>query len=42
MKETAIPKYQAVHDEILNALMAGHYSIGTGSRPKTYCPKPLT
>ena len=29
MKETAIPKYQAVHDEILTRLMAGHYSIGT-------------
>lgn len=29
MKETAIPKYQAVHDELLSRLMAGHYSIGT-------------
>ncbi|MEP2531493.1 GntR family transcriptional regulator [Shimia sp.] len=29
MKDTGIPKYQAVHDEILARLMAGHYSIGT-------------
>lgn len=29
MKDTAIPKYQAVHDEILARLLAGHYSIGT-------------
>jgi DNA-binding GntR family transcriptional regulator len=29
MKDTGIPKYQAVHDEILARLLAGHYSIGT-------------
>jgi GntR family transcriptional regulator len=29
MKDTGIPKYQAVHDEILSRLMAGHYSIGS-------------
>ena len=29
MKDTTTTKYQAVHDEILSRLMAGHYSIGT-------------
>ena len=29
MKESTIPKYQAVHDAILARLMAGHYSVGT-------------
>lgn len=29
MKDSGIPKYQAVHDEILTRLLAGHYSIGT-------------
>lgn len=29
MKDTTIPKYKAVHDEILTRLMAGQYSIGT-------------
>jgi DNA-binding GntR family transcriptional regulator len=29
MKEVAVPKYRAIHDEILTRLLAGHYSIGT-------------
>lgn len=29
MKEAAVPKYRAIHDEILTRLLAGHYSIGT-------------
>lgn len=29
MKDSVVPKYQAVHDKILKRLMAGHYSIGT-------------
>ncbi|MBT0956728.1 GntR family transcriptional regulator [Alphaproteobacteria bacterium KMM 3653] len=29
MKDSATPKYQTVHDELLSRLMAGHYSIGT-------------
>ncbi len=29
MRDTSIPKYQAVHNEILTRLLAGHYSIGT-------------
>jgi len=29
MKDAALPKYQIVHDELLNRLQLGHYSIGT-------------
>lgn len=29
MNDGPVPKYQAVHDEILARLLAGHYSIGT-------------
>lgn len=29
MKETSVPKYQAVHDELMTRLLAGHYSIGS-------------
>jgi GntR family transcriptional regulator len=29
MKDTGLPKYQIVHDELLSRLQVGHYSIGT-------------
>lgn len=29
MKDTGLPKYQIVHDELLSRLQMGHYSIGT-------------
>lgn len=29
MKDSTIPKYQAVHDAILARLLAGHYTVGT-------------
>ena len=29
MKDTGLPKYQIVHDELLSRLLIGHYSIGT-------------
>lgn len=29
MKDTPIPKYQAVHDALLARLLSGHYSVGT-------------